>query len=58
MERKKPSHQMVKSIKMINGTQDWVYEEEFAYTKAYDWSPDSEYMPYMKFNESKVRILQ
>lgn len=41
--------------KIINGTTDWVYEEEFAYTKAYDWSPDSEYIAYMKFNESKVK---
>ncbi|MFN5031254.1 MAG: DPP IV N-terminal domain-containing protein, partial [Flavobacteriia bacterium] len=30
-----------KRNKVINGTTDWVYEEEFSITKAYDWSPDS-----------------
>lgn len=41
--------------KIINGTTDWVYEEEFAITKAYDWSPDGAYIAYLKFNESQVR---
>lgn len=41
--------------KIINGTTDWVYEEEFAYTKAYEWAPNSEYIAYLKFNESKVK---
>ncbi|MEX1193299.1 MAG: S9 family peptidase [Brumimicrobium sp.] len=40
---------------MINGTTDWVYEEEFAFTKAYDWSPDSEYLAYLKFYEKDVK---
>ena len=40
--------------KIINGTTDWVYEEEFAFTKAYDWSPDGEYIAYLKFDESNV----
>src|SRR5690554_4206277 len=41
--------------KIINGTTDWVYEEEFAYTKAYDWSPNSEYIAYLRFDESDVK---
>lgn len=44
-----------KSNKVINGTTDWVYEEEFAITKAYDWSPDSKKIAYLKFNEKKVK---
>lgn len=40
---------------IINGTTDWVYEEEFAYTKAYDWSPNSEYIAFLRFDESKVK---
>jgi len=40
---------------IINGTTDWVYEEEFAFTKAYDWSPNSEYIAYLRFDESKVK---
>lgn len=40
---------------VINGTTDWVYEEEFAITKAFDWSFDSEYLAYLKFDESKVK---
>ena len=41
--------------KVINGTTDWVYEEEFAITKAYGWSPDSKYLAYLRFDESNVR---
>lgn len=40
---------------IINGTTDWVYEEEFAYTHAYEWSPNSEYLAYLRFDESKVK---
>lgn len=41
--------------KIINGTTDWVYEEEFAFIKAYGWSPDSKYIAYLKFNEIDVK---
>lgn len=41
--------------KIINGTTDWVYEEEFGLTKGYGWSPDSKYISFLKFNESEVR---
>jgi dipeptidyl-peptidase-4 len=41
--------------KVINGTTDWVYEEEFSITKAYGWSPDSKYIAYLKFNEQEVK---
>ena len=41
--------------KIINGTTDWVYEEEFAITKAYGWSPDSKWISFLKFDESNVR---
>ena len=41
--------------KIINGTTDWVYEEEFAYVKAYEWSPNSEYLAYLRFDESEVK---
>ncbi len=44
-----------KKNKVINGTSDWVYEEEFAITKAYDWSPDSKYIAFLKFNEKDVK---
>lgn len=40
--------------KVINGTTDWVYEEEFALTKAYGWSADSKYIAYLRFDESEV----
>ena len=44
-----------KANSVINGTSDWVYEEEFALRKAYDWSPDSKYIAYLKFDESGVK---
>lgn len=40
---------------IINGTCDWVYEEEFGFTKAFFWSPDGTKISYYKFDESNVR---
>ncbi len=40
---------------IINGTCDWVYEEEFGFTKAFFWSPDSKKIAYYRFDESKVK---
>lgn len=39
---------------IINGNADWVYEEEFGFTQAYQWSPDGQYLAYYKFDESRV----
>ncbi|MCK9310820.1 MAG: S9 family peptidase [Bacteroidales bacterium] len=39
---------------VINGVPDWVYEEEFEETCAFDWSPDSKFLAYVKFNEKEV----
>lgn len=44
-----------KRNEIINGTTDWVYEEEFSITKGYAWSPDSKYIAFLKFNERDVR---
>ncbi len=41
--------------KIINGAPDWVYEEEFSFNKAYEWSPDGKYLAYIKFNEERVK---
>lgn len=40
--------------KIINGTSDWVYEEEFAFTRAYAFSPDGRHIAYLRFDESEV----
>ena len=40
---------------IINGSSDWVYEEELYITKAFDWSPDSKKIAYYRFDESNVR---
>ncbi|MDR3260977.1 MAG: S9 family peptidase [Tannerella sp.] len=39
---------------IINGATDWVYEEEFAVTSLMAWSPDSEYLAFVRFDESEV----
>ncbi len=39
----------------INGTCDWVYEEEFGFTKAFFWSPDGSKIAYYHFDESLVK---
>lgn len=43
-----------KRNEIINGNCDWVYEEEFEFTQAYQWSPDSKYIAYYKFDERQV----
>jgi dipeptidyl-peptidase-4 len=40
--------------KIINGNCDWVYEEEFEFTRAFEWSPDGKYLAYYRFDETKV----
>lgn len=40
---------------VINGNCDWVYEEEFEFTRAYEWSPKGNYLAYYRFDESKVK---
>ena len=40
--------------KVINGTADWVYEEEYGFTQAYAFSPDSKKIAYLRFDESQV----
>ncbi|TNE54121.1 MAG: S9 family peptidase [Bacteroidetes bacterium] len=47
-----------KRNEIINGTTDWVYEEEFAIIKGFCWSPDSRYLAYLRFDESKVKEFQ
>ncbi len=44
--------------KIINGNCDWVYEEEFSFTQAYQWSPKGNYLAYYRFDESKVKEYQ
>ncbi len=39
---------------IINGLTDWVYEEEFAFVQAYQWSRDGDYLAYLRFDESEV----
>ncbi|HLP12567.1 MAG TPA: DPP IV N-terminal domain-containing protein, partial [Flavobacteriales bacterium] len=43
---------------IINGTTDWVYEEEFSITKGFYWSPTSTEIAYYKFDESNVKEFQ
>ena len=43
---------------VINGNCDWVYEEEFSFTQAYQWSPKGNYIAYYRFDESKVKEYQ
>ncbi|MGE4432876.1 MAG: DPP IV N-terminal domain-containing protein [Bacteroidales bacterium] len=38
----------------LHAVTDWVYEEEFGFTKAYDWSKDGTYVAFLSFDESNV----
>jgi dipeptidyl-peptidase-4 len=39
---------------IINGITDWVYEEEFAFVKAYDWNLTGDKIAYIRFDETQV----
>jgi len=40
---------------IIYGTTDWVYEEEFGFTKGFYWSPKGDKIAYYKMDESNVK---
>ena len=40
---------------IIYGTTDWVYEEEFGFTKAFFWSSDGSKIAFYRFDESQVK---
>ena len=40
---------------IINGSTDWVYEEELYLTQAFAWSPDSKRLAYYRMDESNVK---
>ena len=39
---------------LINGSADWVYEEEFGFAQGFFWSPDSKQIAFYTFDESQV----
>ncbi len=41
--------------KIIYGTPDWVYEEEFAYNRALEFSADSKMLAFTRWDESRVK---
>lgn len=43
---------------IINGWTDWCYEEEFSIVNTLRWSDNSEYLAYLKFDESQVKEFQ
>ena len=43
-----------KKNSIINGITDWVYEEEFAFVRAFDWSKDSRKLAFIRFDETNV----
>jgi dipeptidyl-peptidase 4 len=42
------------SENIINGTSDWVYEEEFELREGFAWSPDSREIAYFQFDQTDV----
>ncbi|MGB1042537.1 MAG: S9 family peptidase [Tenacibaculum sp.] len=44
-----------KKNEIINGITDWVYEEEFGFVKAFEWSKDSKNLAFLRFDESAVK---
>lgn len=44
-----------KRNEIINGAPDWVYEEEFSFSKAWHWNSDGTQIAFIKFDETKVK---
>src|SRR6266545_658548 len=44
------------SATIVNGTTDWVYEEEFSLRDAFRWSPDGRRIAFWRFDTSGVGI--
>ncbi len=40
--------------RIINGATDWVYEEEYSFTRAWEWSPDGGRIAFLRFDETLV----
>ena len=40
--------------KIINGITDWVYEEEFAFVRAFEWNASSNKIAFIRFDETEV----
>ncbi|PKA82514.1 dipeptidyl-peptidase-4 [Ulvibacter sp. MAR_2010_11] len=43
-----------KKNSIINGITDWVYEEEFAFVRAFDWNKDGTKIAFIRFDETNV----
>jgi dipeptidyl-peptidase-4 len=43
------------SATLINGTADWVYEEEFSIRDGFRWSPDGQFIAFWQFDSSGVK---
>lgn len=43
-----------KKNQVIHGMTDWVYEEEFSFSRAFEWSPDGKKIAWLRFDESAV----
>lgn len=41
--------------KIINGTSDWVYEEEFGLRDGWSWSPDGQHIAFFQLDESATK---
>lgn len=39
---------------IINGVTDWVYEEEFAFVRAFEWNSDGTKIAFLRFDETEV----
>ncbi|MBR4783236.1 MAG: S9 family peptidase [Bacteroidaceae bacterium] len=43
---------------VLNGIPDWVYEEEFTYSRAFDFSADGTMLAWVRFDETEVPLYE
>ena len=54
---RRPASRRTGSATVLNGTLDWVYEEELAHRnggRSFEWSPDSTAIAYLRLDQSRV----
>jgi dipeptidyl-peptidase-4 len=58
-----PSEKLIQLTKdgsedILNGSFDWVYEEEFSIIRAYEWAPDSKAIAFWRLDQSPEPVIE
>ena len=52
----KATYKQGENTEIFNGISDWLYEEEFAVTRLFAFSPDSKQVAFVRLDETEVPL--